>query len=189
MDNLKDFIYIEENTLSKDFCNHCIKKFENDDRKCIGVFNNGNSGMPVVDNAVKQSTDLYISSESDWNEENLTFDKSLSEHYESYVGKTFSEKYRNDFHARSKGFQIQRTKPGQFYRYHSDSYRDRLVTYIWYLNDIFEDGYTEFEFGLKVQPRTGKILLFPATWQYLHRGYPPKSETKYLCTGWLYFAS
>ena len=189
MDNLKDFIYIEENTLSKDFCNHCIKKFENDDRKCIGVFNNGNSGMPVVDSTVKQSTDLYISSESDWNEENLTFDKSLSEHYESYVGKTFSEEYRNDFRARSKGFQIQRTEPGQFYRYHSDSYRDRLVTYIWYLNDIFEDGYTEFEFGLKVQPRTGKILLFPATWQYLHRGYPPKSETKYLCTGWLYFAS
>ena len=189
MDNLKDFIYIEENTLSKDFCNHCIKKFENDDRKCIGVFNNGNSGMPVVDNTVKQSTDLYISSESDWNEENLTFDKSLSEHYESYVGKTFSEEYRNDFRARSKGFQIQRTEPGQFYRYHSDSYRDRLVTYIWYLNDIFEDGYTEFEFGLKVQPRTGKILLFPATWQYLHRGYPPKSETKYLCTGWLYFSS
>ena len=189
MDNLKDFIYIEENTLSKDFCNHCIKKFENDDRKCIGVFNNGNSGMPVVDSTVKQSTDLYISSESDWNEENLTFDKSLSEHYESYVGKTFSEEYRNDFRARSKGFQIQRTEPGQFYRYHSDSYRDRLVTYIWYLNDIFEDGYTEFEFGLKVQPRTGKILLFPATWQYLHRGYPPKSETKYLCTGWLYFSS
>ena len=189
MDNLIDFIYIEENTLSKDFCNHCIKKFENDDRKCIGVFNNGNSGMPVVDSTVKRSTDLYISSESDWNEENLTFDKSLSEHYESYVGKTFSEEYRNDFRARSKGFQIQRTEPGQFYRYHSDSYRDRLVTYIWYLNDIFEDGYTEFEFGLKVQPRTGKILLFPATWQYLHRGYPPKSETKYLCTGWLYFAS
>lgn len=189
MDNLIDFIYIEENTLSKDFCNHCIKKFENDDRKCDGVFNNGNSGMPVVDSTVKQSTDLYISSESDWNEENLTFDKSLSEHYESYVGKTFSEEYRNDFRARSKGFQIQRTEPGQFYRYHSDSYRDRLVTYIWYLNDIFEDGYTEFEFGLKVQPRTGKILLFPATWQYLHRGYPPKSETKYLCTGWLYFAS
>ena len=58
-----------------------------------------------------------------------------------------------------------------------------------YLNDVIEDGYTEFEFGLKVQPRVGKILLFPATWQYLHRGYPPKSETKYLCTGWLYFAS
>ena len=189
MDNLKDFIYIKENTISKNFCDHCIEKFENDDRKCIGVFNNGVSGVAVVDKTVKQSTDLYISSESNWNEENLTFDKSLSEHYESYVNKTFPEEYRNDFHARSKGFQIQRTEPGQFYRYHSDAYRDRLITFIWYLNDIIEDGYTEFEFGLKVQPRVGKILLFPATWQYLHRGYPPKSETKYLCTGWLYFAS
>ena len=135
MDNLKDFIYIEENTLSKDFCDHCIQKFENDDRKSIGVFGSGK-----IDETIKQSMDLRISLESDWNEENITFDKSLSEHYESYVNKTFPEEYRNDFHARSKGFQIQRTEPGQFYRYHSDSYRDRLVTFIWYLNDVIEDA-------------------------------------------------
>ena len=42
----------------------------------------------------------------------------------------------------------------------------RCLTYIWYLNDIDEDGYTEFIDGTKVQPKTGRIwqlgLLFTA---------------------------
>lgn len=183
MDKLSDFIYIKENVLSKDFCDHCIEKFEDDDFKAPGIIG-GDS--PREDLKIKQSMDLHISTITNWYDECVKFDKSLSEHYDSYVMEMFPEQYRDDFYATSKGFQIQKTKPGGFYKYHVDSYRDRLITYIWYLNDVIEDGYTEFEFGLKVQPRAGKILMFPATWQYLHRGYPPKSENKYLCTGWLH---
>jgi len=65
-------------------------------------------------------------------------------------------------------------------------HRMRVLTFIWYLNDIEEDGYTEFMDGTKVQPKTGRFCLFPATWEYHHRGYPPKSQTKYICTGWLH---
>ena len=31
----------------------------------------------------------------------------------------------------------------------------------------------------------GKILMVPALWPWVHRGYPPKYETKYICTGWI----
>ena len=44
----------------------------------------------------------------------------------------------------------------------------RCLTYIWYLNDIDEDGYTEFIDGTKVQPKTGRICIFPATWTFIH---------------------
>ena len=37
MDKLSDFIYIKENVLSKDFCDHCIEKFEDDDFKAPGI--------------------------------------------------------------------------------------------------------------------------------------------------------
>ena len=47
------------------------------------------------------------------------------------------------------------------------------------------DRYTEFYTGLKIKPEVGKILMFPALWPWVHRGYPPKSETKYICTGWI----
>ena len=75
--------------------------------------------------------------------------------------------------------------PGDFYTWHHDCMDDRLLTIIWYLNDVNQDGYTEFSSGLKIQPEIGKILMFPAQWPWVHRGYPPKYETKYICTGWI----
>ena len=61
----------------------------------------------------------------------------------------------------------------------------RKLTFIWYLNDIIEGGDTEFSSGLKIKPETGKIVIFPALWPWVHRGNPPKSENKYICTGWV----
>ena len=34
---IKDFIYVKDNSLTKDFCEHVIKKFDNDPRKKDGV--------------------------------------------------------------------------------------------------------------------------------------------------------
>ena len=58
---------------------------------------------------------------------------------------------------------------------------------MWYLNTIEEkdDGYTEFIDGTKIQPVVGRLIFFPATWTFLHRGYPPKVK-KYLCNGWMH---
>ena len=83
------------------------------------------------------------------------------------------------------GYQIQETKPGGFYTWHHDQIGSRTLTFIWYLNNIVEDGYTEFNTGLKIQPEMGKIVIFPGLWPWVHRGYPPKSENKYICTGWI----
>ena len=60
-----------------------------------------------------------------------------------------------------------------------------MLTFIWYLNDITEGGYTEFNTGFKVQPQAGKLVIFPGLWPWVHRGVAPKSEVKYLCTGWV----
>ena len=27
--------------------------------------------------------------------------------------------------------------------------------------------------------------MFPASWEYVHRGIAPKDEIKYICTGWV----
>ena len=40
--------------------------------------------------------------------------------------------------------------------------------------------------GIKVQPRQGRMLLFPATWCYIHRGAELKgTQNKYIITGWI----
>ena len=55
-----------------------------------------------------------------------------------------------------------------------------------YLNDVEEGGETEFlNFSQRVKPKTGRIVIWPAAFPYLHRGNPPLSGEKYILTSWL----
>jgi hypothetical protein len=174
------FIWIKRNSLSPEFCSHIIDKFEKDSRKHQGYSNFS------INLDIKRSTDLHISNYKDeWKEEDNILFTSLTEAIKEYV---MIHKKLSITH--DKGYQIQRTRPGEFYDWHHDFYSNstdgfRVLTYIWYLNDIQEGGYTEFIDGTRIQPETGKLLLFPATWTYIHRGVTPEKETKYICTGWL----
>jgi len=190
------YIWQAENTLPLDFCNHCIEKFENDNNKYDGIVGHG------VNPDLKKSTDLLINHKNyyeNWIDEIETFNRSLEvlrgDHVKSLL--SINEKIA-PFHSQYSdisGYQIQRTYPGDFFHWHDDSniglflaggdVMIRSFTYIWYLNDVDEGGETEFFNGLKIQPKAGKFVIFPATWTYMHRGVPPVSQTKYICTGWM----
>lgn len=191
---LSDFIWTKQNALTPEFCAHVINKFENDKNTELGKTGSG------YDPDVKQSTDLMLSAWDEWKEEDQVFFNSLTESFQEYLDCIPEQRdggYREfKDHIEDSGYQIQRTDPGGFYVWHHDGmprYEKnkeklcvRVATFIWYLNDVKEDGYTEFVDGTKIQPETGKLLVFPAVWQYEHRGYPPKSEVKYIVTGWMY---
>ena len=179
--NFDDLTYIMQNQLDKDFCKHVIEKFDKDDRKAPGVIGRG------LDTSMKRSTDLYITKKEGWEEEDDIFYKSLSKNLDSYID-WLSEPYNRfagNYPSEDTGYQLQKTEPGEFYKYHHDQMGTRKLTFIWYLNDIIEGGDTEFSSGLKIKPETGKIVIFPALWPWVHRGNPPKSENKYICTGWV----
>jgi hypothetical protein len=54
-----------------------------------------------------------------------------------------------------------------------------------YLNDVNDGGETHFYHQeLKVQPRKGLTLIWPADWTYTHRGIASPTEDKYIVTGW-----
>lgn len=188
---MESLIWTGQNVLTSEFCQNCIDKFERDERKSLGQLGADSS----INLDVKRSVDLQISKRTGWEEETKVFYDSISWALQEYAC------YLIDIHPKlspfydldtisDSGYQIQRTLPGDFYDWHSDicieNSKIRQLTYIWYLNDINDDGYTEFINGTRIQPKTGKIIIFPATWTYLHRGYPPKSETKYITTGWIY---
>ena len=179
--NTDDLIYVAEDKLDKDFCKHCIEKFNKDDNRYQGEVGSG------VNLEMKRSIDLTISDNDNWKEEDNVFYNSFKKTLDSYkkeLKHPFPDKCLLG-RIEDSGYQIQETKPGDFYTWHQDGMNSRILTIIWYLNDINEDGYTEFSSGLKIQPEMGKILMFPALWPWVHRGYPPKYETKYICTGWI----
>ena len=184
----QELIKVWPDVLTPEFCNHCIEKFEKDPYKYQGEVASGTWGD------VKRSTDLTITDKEHWKAEDNVFYKSLTPRINEYV-REFEQYYNITCVAKEfndTGYQIQRTKPGEFYIWHNDFSlgKDKMfcryLTFIWYLNDIHEDGYTQFIDGTKIQPKQGQLLIFPATWTYSHRGYPPKSETKYIATGWVH---
>jgi hypothetical protein len=167
--------------LDQDFCNKIIERFESDPRKKPGMDAN------KIDINYKLSLDLFISSFQNWNDITEKLDELIEDGIKKY------QEWLNvilpyipiDFKKlQCRGFQIQ--KSGK-YEWHSDecnrTEEKRVLTFIWYLNTKDQDGETDFLYK-KIKPHTGKLVIFPATWDYIHRGCP--TENKYIITGWIY---
>tara|TARA_Y100001934_G_C12201099_1_gene701266 strand:+ start:377 stop:928 length:552 start_codon:yes stop_codon:yes gene_type:complete len=65
----------------------------------------------------------------------------------------------------------------------------RYLAFLIYLNDDFKGGETDFPYNkLTIKPETGKVLVFPPTWQYPHIGMPVKSgKPKYVMSTYLHY--
>lgn len=63
----------------------------------------------------------------------------------------------------------------------------RQVSVIVYLNDVEAGGETAFDEGTIVQPRAGRVLVFPSSLCFQHKGNPPLSNSKYVLVSWLHF--
>jgi prolyl 4-hydroxylase len=89
---------------------------------------------------------------------------------------------------------MKRYRPGLDERFemHFDAIYEkanRYLVYLWYLNDVAEGGETRFpRLDVAVQPRAGRLLMFPPYWMYQHEGAPPRSGDKYILGTYLLFA-
>ena len=94
-------------------------------------------------------------------------------------------------------FNIQRYEKGQhFQRIHTErssiATLHRLFAWMTYLNDVSpEDGGSTIftHYGLKLQPRKGQTLIWPAEWTHAHKGSILKGNSKYIITGWMHFSA
>jgi hypothetical protein len=118
------------------------------------------------------------------------FDMALK-HYikNSGIGDAYSIK---DFNYTS--IRIQKTLPTEGYHIWHVEYdggyenNKRAMAFTIYLNDVEEGGETEFLYqSIRVKPKTGRIVIWPAAFPFVHRGNPPISGEKYLLTSWMLF--
>jgi len=191
----KELIWVKEKSLSQDFCNQVINKFETDPYRKAGEVDQNN---PRIDKDLKITIDTTITHNIAWREEDEVLYKALGNalyEYEIHLQKTSSGKWNlhpsDGYQVKDTGYMVQKYEPNGFYNWHHDWCMNegwsRIYTYIWYINTIKEEdgGWTEFIDGTRIQPKVGSILLFPATWTYVHRGYTTKVP-KYIVTGWIY---
>ena len=165
-------------------CEQIIATFEGEARKRPGVVRRP-SGEEEVDLSLKRSTDYLIERDSPacW----LAIDAILGQAMQRGVA-AYVERYRwlprlpTTFCA----FQIQRTQPGQGFEWHADEDGRRRLALIFYLNEGFEGGETQFELqGFNYRPRRGSLLMFPPYWTHVHRGQAVEHGVKYIATAFL----
>ena len=188
--NITDpYYYIKKNVLSKELCKNIINMFETSEQYKGCTLNGLNINS-------KKTYEVLIKGDK-WKEIDDTISSILTKTIIEY-GNILKSVVNNNIillylsnNVTDTGYQIQKYIKGDgFYVWHQDftiKNKDscRIVTFIFYLNDVEEGGETFFYNG-KIKPEEGKLILFPATWTYNHKGNMPISNDKYILTGWFY---
>lgn len=110
--------------------------------------------------------------------------------YIKLVGATFPYvvKHRIDrvFHEK---YNILKYSVGQEFTSHYDGLTEtgRAVSAILYLNNDYAGGELEFDnFGIKIKPDPGSLIVFPSNFAYSHIAHPVISGTKYAIVTWIH---
>jgi hypothetical protein len=156
-------------------------------------FSSGKLGGNKVDESCKKSTDMDFD----------TISASLTQRYYDNLGgvlREYCEQYEHcDKNVGPWGMvespNIQKYNPGDgFYVWHSERstarrpVSERHLVFMTYLNDVTDAGETEFFYQqVKVCPKKGLTLIWPADWTHTHRGITSPTQTKYIITGWYSF--
>jgi hypothetical protein len=163
-------------------CRTVIEHFDRDERKSQGqVYRQGL--VRSQEEAIKSSRDLEILDDGEWRPVFRSIHPRIQACIQHYLSRS---PILQSFDLQVTGYKIQMYARGQgYFRWHADSIgrgvQSRLVAMILYLNDVADGGETEFfHQGIKVAPRAGHLLLFPAGWNYMHCGQVPVSSDKYI---------
>ena len=184
-----DFIYgrFIDNTL----CDELILFYENNEFKEPGKLGGGN-----IDKDKKDSMDVGV---------NPNYNSFVIQRYMNQLNDVCRE-YINKYEYSSKdhsawgiveNFNIQKYLPNQGFKiWHyertgptgSTKSVKRHLVFMTYLNNIDDGGETEWYYqNLKIKPRKGLTVIWPADWTFTHRGLTSFTETKYIATGWYSF--
>jgi hypothetical protein len=189
--NINNFIGVYDNYITEEECNKAIKLYEDQNK-----FNNTINRIGGEQASILQKQDeqffAHRSNLDIWWEELrsmvINFDLAWR-HYNQNVGAIDSYGVDAFYYT---GLKIQKTLPTEGYHVwhieHNKGFHNEARAFVFsiYLNDVAEGGETEFlHFSKRVEPKKGRIVIWPASFPYLHRGNPPLSGEKYILTSWM----
>ena len=184
MDELNDFIQIYDDALDLNICDFLVNLFEQVSDKQEKIINDRKPNFTQF---------------------NLTQNRELTEEvnqvHNHLIQKTFE--YRNKYyefvdkrvfpeqHAFEQ-YRIKRYTPNENEAF--DTHVDvidyetsrRFLSFFWYLNDVEIGGETQFK-DLIIKPKKGKLVVFPPTWMFPHKGLDPISNQKYIISTYLHY--
>jgi len=188
----ESFIMAFENVFSEEYCQQIIKLHKELKKSEVSGFDAENTIIPLWRNKNKHTwfSDGDTVFENEPGAQKVVrdyFDKMLEclDLYHEEYGTALDGK-KLEIHE----MKVQEVKPGGGYHiWHSEhglSFPYRTLATMTYLN-TFPKGEGETEFlqqGIKIVPKRGMALVWPASFTHTHRGNPPYSQNKYTITSW-----
>lgn len=191
MKKLSDYVMILDDVLSDELCNELIEKFD-------ASLNVESTEATWHGSYQKRFDELNLTKEEEFQEnciELYTLSKNLVEFYK--------EKCEIEFFPTKIGYEELRLKKYSVndtdkFDWHSDvgdySSARRFLSMFFYLNDVEDGGQTVFndssfypEKDLSINPRRGRIVVFPPMWMYPHKALPPISNSKYILSTYCHY--
>jgi len=187
---MMDYVTYYDNILSPEMCDKIIAKFENNKSQQETTFLQGHRRFTEI-NITKQHPD--------WSD--------IQNHLLDLIQYNL-ERYMTQFKIDQKSWpenvgyeqlRLKKYEPNNLdeFAFHVDvgNYASarRFLVYFFYLNDVIEGGYTAFqrnrqmEIEYKVQPKQGRLLMFPPLWTHPHVGMKSISGPKYIIGGYLHY--
>jgi prolyl 4-hydroxylase len=178
-----------DNVLDRDTCQHIIEVAEHCHFEAAGVLVN------AIDTDVRNSGILALNPRDPMQQSTNT----LLNQPISLVQEALYRAYGVQF-PQAEVCSVLRYLPGQQYKRHVDNILlssrfqeveqgipTRDVSIVGYLNDDFDGGETFFDRqSLKVKPKAGSVIVFPAYYTHPHQALPVLQGKKYAWTTWLY---
>ena len=188
--SINNFIGVYDNYITKEECIKAIKLYEDQNK-----FNNTINRIGGEKSSILKKQDQQFFAASNnldiWWEElkSMVFNFDIA--FNHYIKNTGAdEAYGVPFHFTC--LKIQKTLPTEGYHVwhieHNKGFENEPRAFVFsiYLNDVEDGGETEFlHFSKRVKPKTGRIVIWPAAFPYVHRGNPPLSGEKYILTSWM----
>ena len=188
---IENFIGIYDNYILPEECNKAIKLYEDQNK-----FNNTINRIGFDTSSILQKQDKQFFARNNnvdvWWESLKPMILNFEMAWENYKQNTGAGDAYDGGPFHFTDLKIQKTLPTEGYHiWHIEhgkgyEYEPRAFVFSIYLNDVEEGGETEFlHFSKRVKPKTGRIVIWPAGFPYVHRGNPPLSGEKYILTSWM----
>ena len=184
------FIEIYDKALSSKECNILISQFENHPKKTEGmVYTNG---VRTFNRDVKDSLEIDDPSFSDPTIITSIISTSLNKCFAKYRKKHSTLNDQVFSHLKFDNlytFKKFEGKNGGFKKWHCEHGMDditskRILVWSFYLNNC---SGTDFMYYPNVSGKKGRCVIFPASFNYMHKSAPNKG-VKYYVSGWISYA-
>ena len=188
---IENFIGLYDNYITEDECDKAIKLFDQQKKFQKTLDRKTFENSMAVDK--KDMQYFAISNNLDvWWSELKSLIVNFDQAFRHYIQETGAEGVYDNGEFHFTQLKLQKTLPTEGYHVwhieHCKGFANepRAFAFSIYLNDVEEGGETEFlHFSKRIKPKKGRIIIWPASFPYVHRGNTPLSGEKYILTSWM----